>query len=127
MKQHRRQGYVLVLVMIVLFLIGTELFVLSRISQSMMFHTDTAYLQAQGRNMVTSAVAWLRQQGRIDTSTEIKLDMDQLKIPQANCSVSIVKNDDAPDHFQIKVYCTRARRTFKKTVNWSQSKRNEPY
>lgn len=57
MKQAKRKGYVLILVMLVLILIGAELFVLSGISQSMIFQTKTAYIEAQRRNTAASAAA----------------------------------------------------------------------
>ena len=116
MKQPKRQGYILVLVMVLMIGIGTELFVLSRISHSMLFETDTAHLQAQGRNMIASAMAWTRVHEQ-DNSGQIKLDMKQLKIPDANCSISIVKADDLGRHIQIKTLCRLRRRTFRQTEN----------
>ena len=71
MKQAKRKGYALILVMLVMLLIGAELFVLSGISQSMIFQTKTAYLEAQRRNIAASAAAWKKHQAWAQEKTSI--------------------------------------------------------
>ena len=58
MKHPQRNGFVLILVIAAMALIGAELFVLTDSANMVLFQTDTAYLQACQRNLVASGLAW---------------------------------------------------------------------
>jgi len=81
MKQAKRKGYILILVMMALLLIGAELFVLAGISQSMIFQTRAAYLDAQRRNIAASTAAW-KKHHHGGSSEPVELDMTELNIPK---------------------------------------------
>ncbi len=113
-----RPGTVLTLVIVALALTGVAMFVLTEGSNAMLFHADTAYLQAIERNLITSGLAWARQKisdglpgesaGANDDSS---LPVAAFGVPDAQLQVRVldVQNDRARVH--IETSCCKGRRT----------------
>ncbi len=61
MKQLRQNGFVLILVITAIAAIGAEMFVLTGGANTMLFQSDTAYLQAVERTLVAIGLAWAKR------------------------------------------------------------------
>ena len=115
MKHRRQNGFVLILVVVAIGLIGAEMFVLTSSSNQILFQSDTAYLQACERNLVTSGLAWARRnmnnEGIETLNRPIELDVASMNIHSATLSVHIDTAKDEEAEVQINTSCSRERRT----------------
>jgi hypothetical protein len=117
MKKIRQNGFVLVLVIIAIALVGTATYVLAGGTNTMLFQSDTVYLQACERNLRASGLAWAKQniknrnQGSFNRM--IELDTANLGIRDSSLNVFISISQDKQAEVQINTSCSRASRTFK--------------
>jgi len=117
MKNTRRKGAALVLAITAMAIIGLEMHVLSSGSNTMLFQSDRAYLEACKRNLVTSGLAWAKRNIQ-NNSTEtfeksIELDVGKLNINDSSLIVTINIPANKEPQAQINVSCSRSRRTVK--------------
>lgn len=122
MKNERKNGFVLVLVIMVIALIGVVMFVLTEGAKSILFQSDTVYLQALERNLVTSGLVWakqkLRDQSRETFNQRIELDLRCMNILGSTLSVTIGSPTDKEAEVQIDTSCTRGRRSLRHANNY---------
>ena len=115
MKNRRKNGFVLIIVIMVIGLIGIEMFVLTGVSNTILFQSDTDYLQALQRNLVASGLAWAEQQVKSQSKENldrtIRLDVTETDIRGSTLAVFIRIPADREPQVQINASCTRARRT----------------
>ncbi len=78
-----REGFVLILVITAMAIIGLEMYVLTGGANTMLFQSDTAYLEACERNLVTSGLAWAKQNIRNKSreTFEKTVELDVSKMP----------------------------------------------
>jgi len=83
MKKPRQKGFVLILVITAMAIIGLEMYVLTGGANTMLFQSDTAYLKACERNLVTSGLAWAKQNIRNNSreTFEKTVELDVSKMP----------------------------------------------
>jgi len=83
MKKARQKGFVLILVITAMAVIGLEMYVLTGGANTMLFQSDTAYLKACERNLVTSGLAWAKQNIRNNSreNFEKTVELDVSKMP----------------------------------------------
>jgi len=118
MKKQRQKGFALVLVITAMAIIGLEMYVLTGGSNTMLFQSDTAYLEACKRNLITSGLAWakrnIRNNSRETFEKAVELDVSEMNIRDSSLVVTIrgLPTDKAPQA-QINVSCSRSRRTFR--------------
>ena len=118
MKKIRQNGFVLLLVIIAIAMVGTATYVLADGSNTMLFQSDTVYLQACERNLRASGLAWAKQniknrnQGSFNKM--IELDTANLGIRDSSLNVFISTSQDKQAEVQINTSCSRARQTFKR-------------
>ena len=125
MKKTRQKGFALVLVITAMAIIGFEMHVLTSGANSMLFQSDTAYLEACKRNLITSGLAWAKRNVRNNNKETfekaVELDVSKIfygngsrRIRDASLIVTIrgLPADKVPQA-QINVSCGRGRRTFK--------------
>jgi hypothetical protein len=118
MKKIRQNGFVLLLVIMAIALVGTATCVLAGGANIMLFQSDTVYLQACERNLMASGLAWAKQniknrnQGSFNKMVE--LDTANLGIRGSSLNVFISISRDKQAEVQINTSCSRARRTFKR-------------
>ena len=118
MKKIRQNGFVLLLVIIAIAMVGTATYVLADGSNTMLFQSDTVYLQACERNLTASGLAWAKQniknrnQGSFNKM--IELDTANLGIRDSSLNVFISISQDKQAEVQINTSCSRAGRTFKR-------------
>ena len=112
MKKIRQNGFVLVLVITVIGLIGVEMFILTDISNSILFQTDTAYLEAYEQNLAASGLAWVRKNsGKENIGKTIKLDVSDMNISRSILSIAIEEFKSEEAKVRISTSCTRGRQT----------------
>jgi hypothetical protein len=118
MKKIRQNGFVLLLVITAIALVGTATYVLAGGTNTMLFQSDTVYLQACERNLMASGLAWAKQniknrnQGSFDRMVE--LDTANLGIRDWRLNVFINISQDKQAEVQINTSCSSARQTFKR-------------
>lgn len=117
MKNERKNGFVLVLVILAMAVIGATMLVLSAGANTMVFQSNTAYLQACQRNLVASGLAWAKQQiksqSKENLDRTIRLDVTETDIRGSTLAVFIRIPTDKEPEVQINASCSRARRTLR--------------
>jgi len=117
MKKPRQKGFVLILVITAMAIIGLEMYVLTGGAKTMLFQSDTAYLQACERNLVTSGLAWAKQQiksqSKENLDRTIRLDVTETDIRGSTLAVFIRIPTDQEPEVRINASCSRARRTLR--------------
>jgi len=122
MKQRRRQGFVLILVIMAIFVIGIQMFALSDIANTMQFQSNAAYLKACQRNLLASGLVWAQENtmiknGEIFDKT-IQLDVSQMKIRESALNVTIHRISDSQAEVQVDTSCRRGRQIQKGTSKY---------
>ena len=117
MKQRRQHGFVLILVIMAIIVIGIEMFALSGIANTMQFESNAAYLKASQRNLLASGLAWARENaknksGEIFDKT-IQLDVSKMNIRDSALNVTIHRISGSRAEVQIDTSCSRGGRTLR--------------
>ena len=117
MKNPQQNGFVLILVVAAIGLIGAMMIVLTGSANKILFQSDTAYLQACRRNLVTSGLTWakrnIKNESKETFNRTIELDVTSMSISGATLSVNIDIPKDQEPEVQINTSCSRARRTLR--------------
>ncbi len=91
--------------------------VLTGSANKIMFQSNTAYLQACERNLVTSGLTWakrnIKNESRKNFNRTIELDVTSMDISGATLSVNICTPIDRQAEVQINTSCSRIRRTLR--------------
>ncbi|UCG55776.1 MAG: hypothetical protein JSU70_12995 [Phycisphaerales bacterium] len=119
MRDERRAGFVLVLVIAAIALVGVLLFVLTEGSKTVLFQADAAYLQAVERNLVASGLAWARQRAEAESPGElgaaVELDVTNMNIRDAGLQVTVRVPQGEEPEAEVATSCTRGSRTIRHT------------
>jgi len=119
MKKTRQNGFVLILVIVAIAVIGVQMSVLADIANTMQFQSHTAYLKACERNLLASGLVWARENTRNKSSEvfdkTIQLDVNKLNIPASALDVTIKIASDEEAEVQIDTSCSRSRQTLRET------------
>ena len=117
MSKIRQNGFVLILVIMVMAVIGLVMFVLAGIANTMQFQSHTAYLQACERNLAASGLAWAKQNARNmsgETSDKmVQLDVTEMDIRGSALEVMIDAPAGRQRKVRIKTSCSRGRQTLR--------------
>ncbi len=115
MKKIKQNGFVLVIVILAIAIVGLEMFVLAGGSNTMLFQADTAYLQAVERNLVVSGLAWtkrnIRDEGGKILDKAVELDITDMDVRSAALSVIVSAPLNEEKEVRINTLCSRARQT----------------
>jgi len=118
MKKIRQNGFALLLVIIVIALVGAATCVLAGGANTMLFQSNTAYLEACERNLRASGLAWAKQniknRNQESFNRVVELDTANLGIRSSSLNVFISISEDKQAEVQINTSCSRARQTFKR-------------
>jgi len=110
-------GFVLILVIIAMAVIGIEMSVLASVGNTMQFQSHRAYLQACRRNLTASGLAWARQNIPNKTGEgvpeAIKLDTGEMNIRGSDLHLAISRPSGKEAEVLIKTSCSRGRQTLK--------------
>lgn len=117
MKNPQQNGFVLILVIAAIALIGAMMIVLTDSANKILFQSDTAYLQACRRNLVTSGLTWakrnIKNESKETFNRTIELDVTSMSISGATLSVNIDIPKDQEAEVRINTSCSRVRRTLR--------------
>ncbi|MHC4087323.1 MAG: hypothetical protein ACYSWZ_03865 [Planctomycetota bacterium] len=117
MKNPQQNGFVLIIVVAVMGLIGAMMIILTGSANKILFQSDTAYLQACQRNLVTSGLGWTKQninnENKETFDRTIELDVTSMNISDATLSVNIGIRKEQEVEVQINTSCSRVRRTLR--------------
>ena len=113
MKKTKTEGFVLVMVIVAIALVGMVMFVLSEGSRTMIFQTDTAYLNACRRNLVSSGLAWAEANAASAVEGEMVLDVNDLGVREASLSVSVISDPNEAPSARITTSVSRRTRTLR--------------
>jgi hypothetical protein len=117
MKRLRQNGFVLILVITAIAVIGIEMFVLASIANTMQFQSHTAYLRACERNLLASGLAWARKnvpdKAGESLGQAVKLDVSEMNIRASSLAVTISPAPDKEADVRITTSCSRGRQTLR--------------
>lgn len=117
MKKPRQNGFVLILVITAIAIIGLEMTVLTDSANTMLFQSDTAYLKACERNLTASGLVWAKRnilnnlRETFDKTVELDVSKMDIRGSSLNVTISIPTNDEP--QAQINTSCSRGRRTLR--------------
>jgi type II secretory pathway component PulK len=119
MKKARQNGFVLILVIVAIAVIGVQMSALADIANTMQFQSQNAYLKACERNLLASGLAWAKENlrnksGEIFDKT-IQLDTGEMNIRGSALDVKINPMSDNQVEVQIDTSCSRGRQTLRET------------
>ena len=122
MKKYRQHGFVLILVIVAIIIMGIEMFALSDIANAMQFESNAAYLKASRRNLQASGLVWAKENIRIKNGEifdkTIQLDVSQMKIRESALNVTIHRISDSQAEVQVDTSCRRGRQIQKGTSKY---------
>ena len=111
MKQAQRNGYVIILSVVAIALVGASLLILAGLANSLLFDANQAYLQAYNRNLAASALAWAQHNlDKISDSSEteqIQLEISHLNIPDGDLRITLLEPRKRTPRLQINTECRR--------------------
>ena len=117
MKKLRQNGFVLVLVITAIALIGAEMFVLTGMANTILFQSDIAYLEVVERNLVASGLAWasrnIKNQSKETFNKTVELDVTDMEIRRSTLAVIIAMPKDKQAEVRIDASCGHSRHTFR--------------
>ena len=112
-----RNGFVLILVIIAIAVIGIEMFALAGVANTMQFQSHTAYLQACRRNLTASGMAWAKQnipnKAGESAHQAIKLKTSEMNIRGSDLDLTISPSSNGQVEVLIKTLCSRGRQTLR--------------
>lgn len=119
MKKTRQNGFVLILVITAMAVIGIQMAVLADIANTMQFQSQNAYLKACERNLLASGLVWAKENAREKSgeifNKTIQLDVSKLNIRDSALEVTINVASDEEAEVQIDTSCSRSRLTLRET------------
>lgn len=116
-KKVRQNGFVMLMVIGALILIGFEMFVLARSSNTIVFQTNSAYVESCEQNLVASGLAWAKMnvesENQASLNKTIELPLSDMNIQRAALSVFVERAENKPAEVQITASCSRGRQTLR--------------
>ena len=120
MKTVKKNGFILIIVILFMSLISLALLILSSTSRTMAFETRTLSLEAYNRNLLSSGLAWAKHNAqnlaRRASDTTIQLDVSRFKIPTASCALAVNNARDHQLEVEIKARSMQGRRQLKQNI-----------
>jgi len=113
MKHKKNNGFVLLMAILTIPLVGAAIFLLSVGSRTLTADADRAYLNACNRNLTDSALTLLHHapQNALPQLPDrtIALDIDTLQIPSAQLTLTFPEPNAPNDPIILKSTCSRHR------------------
>jgi type II secretory pathway pseudopilin PulG len=122
MKKTKQNGFVLILVIVAIAVVGVQMSVLTDIANTMQFQSQNAYLKACERNLLASGLVWAKENARKKSSEifdkTIRLDVSKLNIRDSALDVTINIASDEEAEVRIDTSCSRSRQTLRETAKY---------
>jgi hypothetical protein len=117
----RQTGFVMVLVIVILALVGVYMIVLTGEANTLLFQADRAYLEACEQNLTASGLAWAKK--NIDNTKTmtgaLELDTAAMNIRGAAISIQISIRENGASQIEVSTSCSRARQTLTSVKNFT--------
>ena len=117
MENRIKKGFAMVVVIIMIAMSGTAMLFLSNASNTLMFQANDAYLNACQRNLISSGVAWaknnIQKEDIQNFNKMIELDVTDMNILHSSLNVNISSPTDQQQVVHISTSCSRGRQTLK--------------
>jgi hypothetical protein len=117
MRKQKSEGFLLTFAIVALALMSTIMFVLAGGANAMLFHANTAYLQAVERNLIASGLAWaqatISTKGAAAVGEPVELNTGAFDAPNAGLTVKITQVQADRATVRIATSCTKGRRTLR--------------
>ena len=111
MKYPARHGFMLILAVVAIALVGASLLILAGLANSLLFDANQAHVQAYNRNLTASALAWTQhnRDRKSDSSKteQIQLDISHLNIPDGDLRIALLEPRKRTTRIQIDTECRR--------------------
>ena len=118
MKESTEKGFVLFYLIALIALMSTSLLILTRISSSMAYQSDKAYLDASLKNLEVSAKSWValhpKQPTQNASNTQRNLDCNEFQI--TNSQILIHFLDSTDNAIRIDCQCSYRKWNREKTL-----------
>jgi len=115
MKNRKEKGFILILVIILIILIGFIMSFLTCGANIMVYQSNNTYLQACERNLVASGLAWakinIQKENRDIIDKMIELDVTDMNIRDSTLVVTIKIPSENQPEVQISTSCSCGRKT----------------
>jgi uncharacterized membrane protein (Fun14 family) len=112
-EKTRQNGFVLIFVIVVLALIGMYMIVLTGDSNTIIFQTNRAYLEACKQNLTASGLIWAKK--NVDNTKPatgvFELDAAAMNIRGVVLNVTVSPGKNRALQVRITASCSRARQT----------------
>ena len=113
MRRRRNKGFMFILAMLAIAMVGAAIFVLASSSRALLFDANRALLEARTRNLTASGLAWAAHNRDRLSETRgrppIELDVADLEIPHAALSVSVEGGEAEARRIRIRTASPRGR------------------
>lgn len=107
----------MVFVIAMLALIGIEIFILTAVSNTLVFEANQSYLDASQNNLLASAYAWAQKNALAlpdkNLNTAIQLNSDNMDAPHSTLTIVVSTPRNNQARVQINTSSTKARLTLK--------------
>jgi hypothetical protein len=117
MENRITKGFVMVLVIITIAMIGTVMLFLTNASNTMMFQANDAYLNACQRNLITSGIAWsktnIKKENEQYLNKLTELNITEMNLQHADLNVTINVSSNTKPSAHISTSCSRGRQNLK--------------
>jgi hypothetical protein len=115
MKNRKNKGFILMLIVMLIALIGIIVSLLTEASNTMLFQSNKTYLQACERNLIASGLTWskinLQKESGDIPDTMIELDVTEMNIRGSSLAVNLSSQAETRPQARIKTSCSRGRKT----------------
>lgn len=117
MKNKREKGFILVLVILLIVLVGFVMSFLTTGANMILFQSNNNYLQACNRNLAASGHAWakinIKKENREIIDKMIELDVTDMDIRDSKLIITVRMSAKNQPEVQISTSCSRGRKTLK--------------
>jgi hypothetical protein len=117
MKNEKNKGFILILIVMLIALIGIVVSLLTEASNTMVFQSNKTYLQACERNLIASGLAWskinIKKENGDISDKMIELDVSEMDIHGSSLAVNLSSSAEARPQVRIRTSCSRGRQTLK--------------
>jgi hypothetical protein len=122
MNYIKRKGFVLIVVIMTLSLMGAMLVVLGNASRNLLFETNAAYLDACTRNLSASGLAWakynIKNRDKNLLSGRIPLDVNDMKMPTATLTLDAEMRLEDKADITVHTFASRGRQHMRKETTY---------
>jgi hypothetical protein len=110
-KKTGQNGFIMLLVVAVLALIAIYMIILTNDSNTIIFQTNRAYLEACKQNLTASGLIWVKKNLKDSKSKTgaVELDTSDMNIKGATLSVAVSAVPKGKAQIEIDTFCSKAR------------------